>query len=839
MLWANVISIADLRSFAGQWPQINQYSDSLSQDNLSGTYPALSGDGNTLIIHDRYADASTVCGSLEVMRRSGLSWQSDKTQIEDQCITALYDVSQDGNAIAYEVANSLVVVAEYDAEGWIQVFSFTPPPGTQGLNALINHDASVFVCTYFSFAPFTSQAEVYDLSGNQPVRRGDIIPLGPLSFVDSLDGAGDTLAVTNNALFSSLFFGPGYPNFEIHELENGTQWRQVFSAGRNLQPADVSWGTTELSQDGTTLVHSQRFSYEIYPGNYTAPGAYEDPVRDSGIIERYEDDADPYGWGPVGEPLIGNAGDELMAVRPGALALRSLSPDGATLVVGSNRVRAESASIYRSQQAASIFAFGKLIELPSELVTTLEGKLLNSRSSATVSPDQDFVQALQWTGSSWEKVGQPVGEFETIDCPDVDLGTSGIPVRFAQLSDSSELMLVSRGCSGSPELNSTIDSGLYAYTTLADKLALDALYATTDGLNWDADTGWLTDDSPCYRYGVLCDKDGFVSALWLSDNNLVGVLPESLGLLRFLKSFDIERNILGGAMPQSLGQLVNLQQLFAGNSGLGGALDLAITALKDLSYLDLSNNEFSGDAAMFSQLHELRRLNLSNNQFSGNFPSGKSWPRVEIINLSGNSMSGVLPNDIYAMPRLKNLNLSGNSFSEELPTTLDFLDDLLSINLSNNSFSGVIGPSLGSFFTELQFNLAGNRFTCPYPSSLESYFAEIGEDCKEPAPPSAPVITGFESGDGEISLWVLVSDDGGAEVLSYEGVCSDGINEWRGVGKSSRIIVSGLTNGIAHTCAVTVTNSVGTSLSSVTSQPITPEEVIVGLPVWLLYQATQ
>ena len=101
------------------------------------------------------------------------------------------------------------------------------------------------------------------------------------------------------------------------------------------------------------------------------------------------------------------------------------------------------------------------------------------------------------------------------------------------------------------------------------------------------------------------------------------------------------------------------------------------------------------------------------------------------------------------------------------------------------------------------------------------------------------MITGFESGDGEISLWVLVSDDGGAEVLSYEGVCSDGINEWRGVGKSSRIIVSGLTNGIAHTCAVTVTNSVGTSLSSVTSQPITPEEVIVGLPVWLLYQATQ
>jgi hypothetical protein len=38
---------------------------------------------------------------------------------------------------------------------------------------------------------------------------------------------------------------------------------------------------------------------------------------------------------------------------------------------------------------------------------------------------------------------------------------------------------------------------------------------------------------------------------------------------------------------------------------------------------------------------------------------------------------------------------------------------------------------------------------------------------------------------------------------------------------------------------VTVSNAIGTSVSSAATGNITPEESIGGLPVWLLYQATQ
>ena len=48
-----------------------------------------------------------------------------------------------------------------------------------------------------------------------------------------------------------------------------------------------------------------------------------------------------------------------------------------------------------------------------------------------------------------------------------------------------------------------------------------------------------------------------------------------------------------------------------------------------------------------------------------------------------------------------------------------------------------------------------------------------------------------------------------------------------------------LTNETAYTCTVTATNAMGTSAASSATASITPEEVATGLPIWLLYQATQ
>ena len=60
-----------------------------------------------------------------------------------------------------------------------------------------------------------------------------------------------------------------------------------------------------------------------------------------------------------------------------------------------------------------------------------------------------------------------------------------------------------------------------------------------------------------------------------------------------------------------------------------------------------------------------------------------------------------------------------------------------------------------------------------------------------------------------------------------------------GSSAGSPVTVAGLVNGTAYSCSVTATNAIGTSVASAATGSITPEEGVGGLPVWLLYQATQ
>ena len=105
--------------------------------------------------------------------------------------------------------------------------------------------------------------------------------------------------------------------------------------------------------------------------------------------------------------------------------------------------------------------------------------------------------------------------------------------------------------------------------------------------------------------------------------------------------------------------------------------------------------------------------------------------------------------------------------------------------------------------------------------------------------PSAPTITFTDYDDGTIILGISVSDDGGAAITGYEASCSDGETIVTAQSSTSPITVTGLTNDTPYTCSVTAANSEGISLGSVVTDPITPKEVSIGLPIWLLYQATQ
>ena len=99
------------------------------------------------------------------------------------------------------------------------------------------------------------------------------------------------------------------------------------------------------------------------------------------------------------------------------------------------------------------------------------------------------------------------------------------------------------------------------------------------------------------------------------------------------------------------------------------------------------------------------------------------------------------------------------------------------------------------------------------------------------------MIARVETGDEEIWLQVAPSDD--IEVLSYQASCSDGITTYSATTTGSAILITGLVNEVEYTCRVVAINGLGSSSATVYPNPLKPDFSAQGLPIWLLYQATQ
>lgn len=81
-----------------------------------------------------------------------------------------------------------------------------------------------------------------------------------------------------------------------------------------------------------------------------------------------------------------------------------------------------------------------------------------------------------------------------------------------------------------------------------ERAALIELATSTNMSGWVHSHKWLSDASICDWELVGCDSTGRVKLLTLDFNNLVGVLPESLGHLTRLQDLDLEFNSLSGTI---------------------------------------------------------------------------------------------------------------------------------------------------------------------------------------------------------------------------------------------------------------------------------------------------
>lgn len=203
-----------------------------------------------------------------------------------------------------------------------------------------------------------------------------------------------------------------------------------------------------------------------------------------------------------------------------------------------------------------------------------------------------------------------------------------------------------------------------------DYAALEAFYESTNGDEWDNNTGWLTDCEPCQWQGVTC-TNGRVTRLILPNNNLNGPLPAEMAALTFLGDVYLLHNKLSGSLPGFFAGNSSLRFLRIGFNEFSGEIPAGLAQIPNLRWLDLQSNNLTGELpAAFGELADLQMLSVRNNQITGTIPvsfaqlDGLTW-----LDLRSNNLSGCLDEALLALCGGPNVSLGGNPL---LPWSGDF-----------------------------------------------------------------------------------------------------------------------------------------------------------------------
>ena len=193
---------------------------------------------------------------------------------------------------------------------------------------------------------------------------------------------------------------------------------------------------------------------------------------------------------------------------------------------------------------------------------------------------------------------------------------------------------------------------------MADSLALVDLYNSNNGLEWGDKDNWLTVNPIDTWEGVIVTNR--VDEIDLEDNNLIGVIPSSIGDLDKLRRLYLSNNNLMGSVPLELANLSNLLELRLNDNNLTGIIPSGLGSLASLEELLLNNNSLTGTIPLeLGDLENLAELRLNNNNLTGSIPSGLGvLSTIKILFFQNNELDSI--EDISSLPTDAVIDIGNN-----------------------------------------------------------------------------------------------------------------------------------------------------------------------------------
>ncbi|KAI4380388.1 hypothetical protein MLD38_006584 [Melastoma candidum] len=207
--------------------------------------------------------------------------------------------------------------------------------------------------------------------------------------------------------------------------------------------------------------------------------------------------------------------------------------------------------------------------------------------------------------------------------------------------------------------------------------------------------------------------------LQLTNMNLFGEIPDSVGAMVALEYLDFGRNNLTGTIPDGIFKLKNLTNLFLWETSLSGSIPRVVESLY-LTEIDLSNNNLVGNIPEdFGKLQRLSLLVLINNDLSGPIPDSIGrLPSLRNFRIFGNHFSGLLPPDFGRYSALEVFEVALNNFTGILPDNLCYGGKLAGLTAFSNNLTGHLPTSLGNCSSLIQVTVYDNVFSGNVPKGL-------------------------------------------------------------------------------------------------------------------------